>query len=227
MKYDYQISPRKKQRFLKKFYIFTIALFILAALAAGLIRLDSYLQNRQNTPDKTTSEQTTAFFDSKNQIYRTQYFQFQSRNSWNEIPAESSDTKFVYRNLKGSLIEDELVVYVNSIPGNLHATRVLPISLKSNNDQLEPGTVSEHCISALKGVSSSMDKQVSFEGVTMNCDSDSTLYEVLVGLKGGSTKLTLDRPGDSQATYSIFYRNVQATPTSDQLLQIISSFQTR
>ncbi|MBW3569291.1 hypothetical protein KY385_04140, partial [Candidatus Parcubacteria bacterium] len=84
MKYDYQISSHKKRRFLKKVYIFVIVLFILGALVAGIIRLDTYLQSKRNKPEQTTTPKTTAFYDTKNGIYRTQYFQFQSRNTWNE-----------------------------------------------------------------------------------------------------------------------------------------------
>lgn len=227
MKYDYQISPHKKHRFLKRLSVLILAIFILAGLMAGLFLFDSYLQDRNNTPDKTTTRQTTAFYDIKEQIYQTRYFQFQTKGSWKAIPGESSGSKYLYRNLSDSLIEEELVVYVNNLPSNLAGTRVLPVSLAPAKNNFEADMVSEHCIKALGGLSSSADKEVSLEGVNMLCDSDSTMYEVLVGLKGGGTKLTLNRPDNTQAAYSIFYRNVKATPSPEQLYQIITSFQAR
>lgn len=226
MKYDHQISSHKKHRFLKRSAVLSIVLLLLATIIFGLIRVDSYFRDRKNTPDNTTTRQTTSFYDTKDQIYRTGYFQFQTKNSWVEIQNESSQAKYVYRNLSGSIIEEELVIYVNNIPANLAATRVLPVSL-NDKQQFEVGKVSEHCVKSLGGATSSQNQKISLRGVKMLCDSDSTLYEVLVGPKGGTTNLALARPDRTSATYAIFYRNVKATPNPEQLYQIISSFQTR
>jgi hypothetical protein len=226
MKYDYQISSHKKKKYLKKVYILTISVFILAALIAGFIKLDTLLQSRKNTPDQTTTQKTTSFYDTKDEIYRTAYFQFQTRNTWNEIPSETTESKYVYRNQRGNLIEEEIAIYINEVPASLSATRVLPVTI-NNEGQLDHGNVSDHCIKAMGGQSKMQDLEVSYSGVKLVCNSDSTQYEVLVGLKGGTTSFKLKRPDGALATYSIFYRNVKATPDPAQLYQIISSFQTR
>lgn len=226
MKYDYQVSQHKKKKFVKRLYIPALIILIILAIFASIIKIDTYLQNQKNTPAQTTSQQTTAFYDTKDKIYRAKYFQFQTRNTWVEIPSETTENKYVYRNMRGSLIEEELVVYVNSIPSDVHATRSLPITIK-NDGQFEVGIVTDHCSKALKNQTSSRDQEVAFGGTTILCDSDSTQYEVLIGLKGGGTKLSLKRPDGTSADYTIFYRNVKATPDATQLYGLVTSFQAR
>lgn len=225
MKYDYQISPHKKKKYLKKVYFFIIFIFVFFALGAAAIRVDSYIQNKKNTPDQTTTEKTTAYFASSTKIFRTQYFQFQAQNNWTEIPAESTDNKFVYRGQNKSLIEEELVVYVDDIPDNLAATRILPVSL-SDEGHMIPSEVTDHCNESVGGFKSN-DKIIMYKKVKVNCDIDNTQYNVLIGLSGGTTEINLIRPDSTKTKYTLYYRNVKAVPDASGLIDIVKSFQAR
>jgi hypothetical protein len=226
MKYHHRVSLHRRRKYLKGVYIFAIFIGIIAALIFFAIRLDSYLQSRANTFDTTTSEETSAYFASSNQVFTTQYFQFQTPKNWAEIPTESTGTKFVYRGINKPIIEDELIIYVNNIPGDLTATRLLPVKLAAGGQELSADSVSDHCneVSADHNID---EKVVKFKGVSINCDIDNTQFNVLVGLVGGTTRMTLNRPDGSTADYTILYRNVKAIPDASGLLQIMQSFQTR
>lgn len=225
MKYDYQISSHSKKRYIKRVYILVLTIVLIALAVFAYIKIDAYLQKSQNNPNNTTTEKTTAYFAPKTKIFRTQYFQFQSDESWVEIPSESSSSTYVYRSFRNNLIEQELIIYVGDIPANLNGTRVLPVSIDQDK-QLSINQVSEHCNKAVGGPNVG-EAQVSFQEVTMLCDVDGTQYQVLVGLIGGTTKLTLPRPDGSNKAYAIYYKNVKASPDAIQFSQIVSSFQTR
>lgn len=211
---------------MRRIFIFFIILVVIAGLIILAIRLDSFLQDRVNTDKSTTTEETSAYFASSNKIFTTDYFQFQAPKNWAEIPSESTDTKFVYRGINKPIIEDELIIYVNSIPGDLTATRLLPVELSPDGQAISSGLVSDHCNEA--SADHNIDeKVVRYKKVTVNCDIDNTQFNVLVGLVGGTTRMTLKRPNGSTADYTILYRNVKAIPDASGLLQIMQSFQTR
>lgn len=225
MKYNYQISSHHKRKYVRRAYIFLAIVILAGLIVAAIIKLDAYMQKNQNNPADTTTDKTTAYFAPKTKIFRTQYFQFQTDDSWVELPAESNGTQYVYRSIRNNLIEHELIIYVVYIPDNLDATRVLPVSIKPDK-QLSVNQVSDHCRTIL-GSQNLNQAEVSFHGVTMNCDVDDTQFDVLVGLMGGTTKLTLARPNGDSTAYAMYYRNVTASPEAIKLSQIVSSFQTR
>lgn len=226
MKYHHGVSLHRRRKYIKRVYIFLISLAVIAGLIILAVRLDAYLQNSVHTDDATTTEQTNAYFASSTSVFTTQYFQFQTEDNWAEIPSESSDTKFVYRGLNGSIVQEELIIYVNKIPSDLAATRVLPVEPASNNRELTPGNVSGHCKKASK--EHNLDERVlTYQKVTLNCDIDNTQFNVLVGVVGDSTRMVFERPDGSTADYSILYRNVEAVPDASELLQIMQTFQIR
>lgn len=226
MRYHYRVSQHRQRRHLRRIYVFFIIIAVIIGLIVLAIRLDSFLQNRLNTDDSTTSGRTSAYFASSNKIFTTDYFQFQAPKNWAEIPSESTDEKFVYRGMNKSIVEDELIIYINHIPGNLTATRLLPVKKVAGGKELSPGDIAGHCNKASK--SHNIDeKVVDFKGVSINCDIDNTQFNVLVGLSGGSTLMELKRPDGSSVNYSILYRNVEAVPDASDLIQIVQSFQTR
>lgn len=225
MRYYYKISSHSKKRYLRRVYIFIAVLLSITLAIFAYIKIDAYLQKNQNAPSATTTEKTTGYFAPTTKIFRTQYFQFQSDDSWVEMPAESSSTEYVYRGFRNNLIEQELIIYVGVIPSNLSGTRVLPVSIKEDK-QFSINQVSDHCNKATGGPIIGQ-AQVSFQDVTMLCDVDGTQYQVLVGLIGGTTNLTLSRPDGTNEVYAIYYKNVKASPDSIQFSQIVSSFQTR
>ena len=226
MKYHHGVNLHRQRKYLKGAYIFFIVIGLLIGLIVLAIRLDSFLQDRANTPQSTTSAQTSAYFASSNKVFTTDYFQFQTPKNWAEIPAESTATKFVYRGINEPIIEDELIIYVNDVPGDLSATRLLPVDSAAEGRELSHGSVSDHCREA--SANHNLDQKiVTFKKVSLNCDIDNTQYNVLVGLIGGTTRMKLKRPDGSTADYTILYRNVKAIPDASQLVGIVKSFQTR
>lgn len=226
MRYHHKISLHRRKRYLKKIYLLFIVIAVIIGLIIFAIRIDNFLQERLNTDDSTTTQKTSAYFASSNKIFTTDYFQIQAPKNWVEIPSESTDTKFVFRGMNEPIVEDELIIYVNKIPGDLTATRLLPVELSGNAQKLSSGSVSSHC-NAASDNDNIDEKIVKFKKVVINCDIDNTQFNVLVGLVGGSTRMSLTRPDGSTAEYSILYRNVQAVPDASALLQIMQSFQTR
>ena len=226
MKYHHGVSQHSRRRYLKKVYVFIIIIAAIAVLIFIAIRLDSLLQDKVNTPESTTSQQTSAYFASSDKVFTTDYFQFQAPKNWVEIPSESTKTKFLYRGVNKPIIEDELIIYVNKIPGDISATRLLPVDITDGGYMLSPDSLSGHCKKA--SANDNIDEKIlTYKKVMMNCDVDNTQFNVLVGLKGGSTLMKLKRPNGSTAEYTILYRNIKAIPDASQLLQIISTFQTR
>lgn len=226
MKYHHLISLHRRSKHLKRVYIFFIVVAVVAGLVVLAIRLDSLLQDRVNTVDSTTTDQTSSYFASSNKVFTTKYFQFQTSKKWVEIPSESSDTEFIYRGQNKSIIEEELTIYVNSIPSDLTATRLLPVNLTAGGQELSPGSVSGHCHEASEEKNID-EKIVTFKKVTINCDIDNTQFNMLIGQTGGSTQLILNRPDGSEARYSMLYRSFEAIPDASEIPQIMQSFQTR
>jgi hypothetical protein len=225
MKYNNHLNYQDRRHFLFKVRLVFFCILIIGLLAAVYMYFTVVVQRESNTEDVTTSGQTNSYFAPSVNIFRSPYFQFQAGNTWVEVPTESTPNKFVYRSLRSNLIEHELVVYVNQIPADLSANRVLPVNIKSGGELL-PISVSEHCLKAA-GAQSMQDKEVLMDRVKFLCDSDSTNYTVLAGMVDGTSTIQLPRPDGTTASYVIRYTNLKATPESSQLIQITDSFQSR
>lgn len=225
MRYDYNVSLHRRNRFKHRIFLLTIFIIFLAAVAFAVIRIDAYLEKERNPASSTTSERTTGYFAPTTQIFRSPYFQFQTNKTWAEVPSETTKSKFVYRSLRNNLVEHDLTVYISPIPADVATTYVLPVTLKNNNTELVPQTVSSHC----KGeeATTAQDSMKVVAKVNMLCDGDNTQYSVAVGKPGASTTLNMRRPDGAQVDYLIVYRNVTARQEPSQLYDIIASFQTR
>lgn len=224
MRYHYQLDHHHQKKFLRRTSWFLIFVVVCIVIFAGYAYVDGLNESTSNTEEKTTSGESSGYFAPTVSIIRSPYFQFQANKSWSQATSDSTANKFVYRSLRGSLIERELTIYVNDSP-SLYATRVLPVNLKGTAELL-PQPVSAHCGEKYPTKQQSV-QSVSLERVTFNCKGDSTAYTVFVGLVGGDTKITLTRPDGQMATYTIFYSDVTATPTATHLSEIISTFQAR
>ncbi len=225
MKYNQQLNYQKRKRFILRVKILALLLIIPPIAVSVYLYFSAVNRQNSNTPQSTTSQETSGYFASTVQVFRSAYFQFQADKTWAEVPAESTPTKFVYRSLRATLVEHDLTIYVNDIPANLTANRVLPSNIKTGSELL-PIAVSEHCLKAAK-VSTAEDREIVVDNVRLRCNADSTNYTVLVGQSGGSTVLNLLRPDGKTAKYSILYSNLRATPDASQIMDIVSSFQTR
>ncbi len=166
--------------------VIVILFFLLLALTyAGV----DWLINRSKSNDVTPSDISSTFIrPSTTKLFRTEYFQFQTDNSWSKIPSVSTSTKFVYRSYNGPLVEHQLVVFVNeALPSNFSATRVLPVEVIKGVFKKVAG-VSEHCNNAIPKDKWSGPEVVTYRQVTFKCNVDSNEYTVFVGVIGGKWK---------------------------------------
>ena len=228
MKYSNRLNYRDRRLLLVKLRVvyLLIALILIGAIIYFVI---NYFRDKNNEiSQKATSQETSSFIAPSVGIFKTPYYQFQATKDWVEVPNESTATKFVYRSIKNNIIGHQLDIYVNEIPANLEATRTLPVSFVTNSTELNPSTVSEHCIKALDGKSNQNPIRVNFANVKFNCDSDSTkTYSILVGQIGDDSVLNMIRPDGTTVAFTIFYNNLQAIPEPNELVQITKTFQTR
>lgn len=227
MKYNNHLNYGNRKKLLLRLRIIyaMIALFLFVAVIYFFV---GYLHDQKTASNQSSeSEKTSSFIAPSINIFKTPFYQFQAPKSWSEIPNESNSSRFVYRSIKSNLIGQELDIYVDQIPANLEATRVLPANFVSGNTGLNPTIVSEHCIKALNGQSSSAPVDVNFMGVKFRCDSDNTNYSVLVGQVGDDSVLNMIRPEGTKVAYTIYYTNLGSIPDSSELIQMIKSFQTR
>lgn len=227
MKYNNRLNYRDRRRLLFRLRI----IFFLVALALiGIViyfYVDFIKDKTLNEGQEAVSEKTTSVIAPSVNIFKTAFYQFQASDSWVEVPNESNSSKFVYRSLRTNLIEHELVIYVNQVPVNLEANRVMPVDFAENKQRLIPSPVSEHCVKALGGRSTVSKTEVTFEKVRFNCDSDSTNYTVIVGELNGDSVVNMIRPSGESVAYTIYYSNLKAINDAIELTDIMKSFQTR
>ncbi len=225
MKYNNHLNYRKRQKFV--FRVRLISTFVVVvAVVIGLTLYINYLRkNNQFKP--VESGMSSSVMASSINILKSPFFQFQAPQGWVEIPNESTSNKFVYRSIKANLIVNELIIYVNQIPANLEANRILPVRMSGTEMSLDPTTVSDHCIKKLGDKSSVNAQDVIINDVRLRCDSDSTNYTVMVGLIGKDTAINIKRPDNTHATYTFYYTNLRAVPDASEFTEMVRSFQTR
>jgi len=202
-----------------------LAVLIIGLLVASILIIDIFRSKTQNnTPSQSTPE-TTATYNPSVKIHRTAYFQFQTDQSWSFIKNESNDTKFVFRSLRGRLVEHDITIFVNQ-KISPEASRVLPTELKTDQ-ALVAGFVSDHCQKSLPKNAAQLSQTANIQGAEFTCDYDAADYSVVVGLRGAKVPFELVRPDGSKVTYAILYHNLRAIWDDAQLRQIVDSFQTR
>lgn len=224
MKYTRQLNYHQRKRFLFRLRVFFTFLFVLILVAAAWIYYAIVNQKFSNTNAVSTA-QSKSYAAPEVKIFNSPYFQLQTNNTWTEIAQETTKNKFVYRSVRGSLVEHELIIYVNQMPDKLTSNRVLPAA-QIGDFKLAPENVSDHCIKAAGG-SRIDDPFVTINRVGFHCDADSTDYSVLVGLVNGNSSMHLKRPNGTTATYAIRYMNLKALYDDTMLTEMISKFQIR
>lgn len=224
MRYNQHFSHRKRRHFLG--FLRLSGLLLIAVVVGGAIYLakENLASSNYNSTEQTTSAPKASYVAPSVEVFRTPYFQFQAKDSWVEDSQSSGAGKYAYKSMRGNLIEHQMVIYVNSPPKDLAVTRVLVVA-PDGDGGLNTVKVSDHCSKAGKFPGSK--QVVSVEQVSVNCFRDDTRYTVLAGIAGGSTNMSLPRPDDSQAAYTVYYSNVTAYPDAVQFQEIMNSFQTR
>ncbi|MEK7603303.1 MAG: hypothetical protein AAB459_03615 [Patescibacteria group bacterium] len=200
--------------------VLVVGLAVVSILVIDILRT----KKKNNTPSESTPE-TTATYNPSVKIHRTAYFQFQTDQSWSFIKNESTDNKFVFRSLRGKLVEHGIMIFVNQ-KISPEASRVLPAELKTDQS-LVAGFVSDHCQKSLPKNAAQLSQTANIQGAEFTCDYDSSEYSVVVGLRGAKVPFELVRPDGTKITYAILYHNLRAVWDDAQLRQIVDSFQTR
>lgn len=200
---------------------FGIIVLVIAAICVGVWYAYIRVAPPQDTIGPAISNTSVTAHKPAVAQFSTPYFKFQAPDKWREIPQESSKTKFVYRAYNGSLVEQDLVVYIG-LDSPPETTRVLPVIITGKG--LQPtDSITDHCkVQVPEGEKQS--RQVTLHRVTMLCDSDGTIFSVLVGREGGSGLLPLLRNTNNTETYTILYRDLSANPMGRDLAEIVRNF---
>jgi hypothetical protein len=218
-------KPRRKKL---RIFIRSIVIIMLIGIfiTVGWV-VSNYLD--QPEPEPVTSGVQTSVEVSPLSVFRTAYFQFQASDKWIEDAKSSTDTMYVYRAYRGRLIEHDLQIYINPSSSDIarfRASRVVAASPTSEGALSPINGISDHCGESVEGPNRS-PQEVVFEGVSFVCMVDGVIFDVLVGVQGGSSSVRLNRPSGGSATYLMYYRDLRANPDGRELEEIINSFQAR
>lgn len=230
VKYNNHLNYRDRRRVLLRLRIIFVVIALVLIGIAAFFYYDYMRDRKVNTDESTTSQKTNSLVTPKVNIFKSTYFQFQASNSWVEVPQESTPNKFVYRSFRTTLLEHDLVIYVNQIPPEteIKPTRVLPIEIMSSHvNGFITGEVSEPCGVSFDKNSVKDVQLIKFSNVSFLCYGKINQYNVVVGKIGGGTNINMARPDGTTAVYTIFYRDLRAVNGPAEISQVISSFQTR
>lgn len=229
-RYKYNTSYHQKSRKAHRvgvmaFIVSSVVVVIIAIIAVDLVR---QVFSKQAPTSQATYSSVQG--DSVN-LFRSPYFQFQVNDSWKEANTESHDGHYVYRSYKNGLVERDLTIDINNTkPETLalvRTTHVLPVSIDVSGRLIPQGDSGEHCSTLMPKNAPALPTQVTQHQVRFVCTPDAVLYQVVVGVVGGGTNMTLPRPNGSKAVYTITYRDLTVRPTDAQLRSIVQSFQPR
>lgn len=162
-------------------------------------------------------------------VFRTQFFQFQADKKWQEvIDSSGTNDRFVYRSFDSTLLQQELIVEVDTIRkvplDNEQTSRVLPIEIK-NNRMVTVDAISPHCERLLDESLRNDQQTVTYRNADFPCNPDSSVFMVAVALVGGNNIIPYNDANDVPREIKITYRDSSFTPTGSQLDNIINTFQ--
>lgn len=203
----------------KRLYAVLSILFLLI-VTAGILLYDRGNRIDYNPDEVTTSTQTKTTVASKNTQFTTAYFMFTAPKTWQFDQKSSTTSMYVYRDMRDTLLRQQLIIYVNPPARSESITYVLPLTVTGS--AFSVGALSEHC-----GKPYGYHRPpapIIVQGVTIECAGDASEYTVAVGTSSGNSTLTLPRPGGDNATYRIRYSNLEALPSGANLIDIMHSF---
>lgn len=230
-RYKYNTSYHHKSRRARRSTVLAAALLIVTVGAAAYIAIDTFIQSTKKQ-DVTSQPTYSSVQGASINLFRTEYFQFQADNNWKEIPTETTNGHYVYRSFKGPLVEHDIIIDVNSTKkealSNVRTNHVMPVEIDSTGKLNVVNGAGDHCKTAVpKDVQKTVPLMVTQRQVTFACSPDSVLYEVKLGVVGGTTDMLIPRPDGTSAKYVVTYRNLKFTPDDSVLRNIVDTFQTR
>lgn len=222
--YSYRNNTYRTERGRRRAVFVGLGLSTIVFLVGLVIGADLYRQKKEAVMPESIGH-TSAVAADTIQVFRTKYFQFQTDDSWGEV-ANNNDNIYIYRSLRGTLVQQDLTIYVNVEPPTSDITRVQPVSTVDN--RIKPnGPISDHCRVILPPNANKVPTKVTMGGVSFTCRADGTLFIVLVADTKGLPSFRLNRPDGTSAQYTMVYRDLTTYPDGRNLEGIIDSFQTR
>lgn len=219
---------RRLRRFLR--VVFWLIL-VVVLLGLGLLAWDIYSQAKESDEGSQLSKPISSTVASNTVTHTTSYFQFEAPTKWRAIQAETKEGYYVYRQLNGQLVEQELIITVNDqsqeVLALVQTTRVLPVSATNTGSLNVTDEVSDHCRKSVKPGTEKIPQIITLKRTTFACNPDSTDFIVVAGQVGKTSTMILPRPGEKSAPYRITYRSLSALPTARDFINIIKTFETR
>lgn len=213
----------KSRRRGKRLFRFGFVLLILvgAYVAWDILRVSS----QPDGPSAPTAVKESVY-TIPSKTYTTKYFEMKTPESWEFQEKLSNDNKFVYYNIKHKLARGMLTIYVDQppVPAHKQATRILPVKLGPEGMLVPDNSVTPHCSKKAPGRDKVGEEIVKQNGIMFTCDNDATWFSVSVALEGGSPNMRLRRPDGTHATYVIYYRDSTATPSANDMIEVIRKF---
>lgn len=236
MAYHHNVNTHhriKRSRRVIRVVQFLVLLFFIGSAYIGV---DWLLTNINSAKTVTSSESSATVQSAKINIFQTPYYRFQADASWREVTDELSTKgdesfqQYLYRSFDKNLIEHELWVAIN-LPENYTLqrhnipTRVLPVQIEKDGTLSQLEDVSEPCGVELKDTDKNLEPHIIVQkGVQYLCNLNAVNdYTVVAGVPGGTNRLTMPH-AEGQATITLTYRNITATPDSRQFTSIINTF---
>ncbi len=213
-------------RIVRPIVALTLVVFI---VLGSFFAYDIFSQNDVSETSSASTRPVSSVLARDVQVQTTPYFQIQTPMKWRAIANETRDGHYVYRQLNGPLVEQELIIDVNDsaqlIVPLANISRVLPVSVNQRNGFTIVDSTLEHCKKAAGSQKSPL--MVTMQKVSFPCTPDTTIYKAVVGLVGGGNVMTLTRPSGKTAPYKIQYHNMTANPGPGDFVDIIETFETR
>jgi hypothetical protein len=228
-RYKYNTSYHHKSRKARRTTKLAVVLSILMLGAGIYIVYDMYKQDSRTDAPVSQATSSTVQGASIN-LFRTEYFQFQTDSNWKEIPGETKSNKFVYRSFNGPLVEHDITIEVNPAPEVMalsKTTHVMPVQIESTGRLSIVDGPGDHCNKNVPKTEARVPLRVTQRQVNFICSIDAVIYQVQVGVVGGSTDMSITRPDGTKAVYRITYRNLKFTPDDNMIRNIITTFQAR
>lgn len=225
--YYHDVNFHHKRHYKKRIIQITCILVALVGLVVAGFVFDGWRQSRKSsTPSKPTVA-TESTYSPTIQYFRTAYFQFQAGPNWRAIEGETTPNKFVYRSNRSTIVDHEVIIYVNQPDNDKQITYALPVVKSESGDKLYAGAISDPCKTKVPQNGNRNPQMVTISDVRFLCNPESNNFVATVGVVGDTVPMKLRRPNGVVANYSIVYRNLTATPDDNQLRGIVESFQTR
>ncbi len=229
-RYKYDKSYHHKSRRARRTTVLAVFVSILVVGAAGYIGYDVLRQVFTKQAPVSRSNYSSVQGDSVN-LFSSPYFQFQADDTWKEVTSEETPTHFVYRSFKSTLVARDIMFDVNPTKAEaiplVRTTHIYPVTIDGSGKLVSQRGAGDHCNTLMPKNSPRVPTPVVQQQVSFICNPDAVIYQVVVGLIGGSTNISIPRPSGGKAIYMITYRDLTINSTDAPLRTILDSFQTR